>query len=89
VIELDAPGVRIDALKMADDGSADRILRIHEACGDRRRVSVTAGFPIESARRCNLLEEPDAAAEVVEVVDGRITLWIRPFELITLRLGSP
>ena len=33
-----ARGVEVDAVKLADDGAGDLVVRLHEACGDRRRV---------------------------------------------------
>ena len=35
-----ATGVDVDAVKLADDGTADLIVRLHEAVGNRTRVSV-------------------------------------------------
>jgi alpha-mannosidase len=79
------PGaVEVDAVKAADDGSGDVIVRFHEAVGDRRRVTVRAAGRIGAASRCDLLEEPERAEEVG---DGIVALVLRPFELVTLRLG--
>ena len=70
-------------MKLADDGSGDLIVRLHEACGDRVRVSVACAQRIREAWRCNLLEE-ELAGE--EVGDGIVALTLRPFEIVTLRL---
>ena len=79
----DRHGVEIDAIKLADDGSGDLVVRLHEACGDRRHVMVRADRRIVAASRCNLLEEPTSG---LEVGDGVAVLTLRPFELVTLRL---
>ena len=76
-------GVEVDAVKLADDGSGDLIVRLHEACGNRSRVSVLAADRIEAAWRCNLLEEPEAGEEVG---DGIVAITLRPFQIVTLRL---
>ena len=93
VVDVTARGVEVDAVKLADDGSGDLIVRLHEACGDRARVTVAADRRILAASRCNLLEEAGAG---FEVSDGIVATTLRPFELLTLRLtreppaaGSP
>jgi alpha-mannosidase len=78
-----AAGVEVDAVKLADDGSADVVVRIHEALGNRTRVSVATSGRIAEAWHCNLLEEPSSGEEVG---DGVVTLTLRPFQIVTLRL---
>jgi alpha-mannosidase len=78
-----ADGVGVAAVKLADDGSGDLVVRLHEACGDRVRISVATPERILAAWQCNLLEEPQSAEEVG---DGIVTLTLRPFQLVTLRL---
>ena len=78
-----ALGVGVDAVKLADDGSGDLVVRLHEACGNRTRISVATADRIVSAWRCNLLEEPQTGEEVG---DGIVALTLRPFQLVTLRL---
>ena len=78
-------GVELDAVKPADDGSGDLIVRLHEHVGDRRRITVSCpGRRIASASTCNLLEEPEQG---LEVGDGIAVLTLAPFQLVTLRLG--
>jgi alpha-mannosidase len=83
-IQVTGAGVEVDAVKPADDGSGDLIVRFHEACGDRVRASVRADRRITAASRCNLLEEP---GDGFEVSDGIVALTLRPFELVTLRIS--
>lgn len=79
-----APGVQVGAVKFADDGSGDLVVRLHEAVGDRRRISLRCRSRVERAQRCDLLEQPVSAEEVG---DGHVSLTLRPFELVTLRLS--
>lgn len=74
----------IDAIKLADDDSGDIVVRLHEAAGDRTRVSVHCDRPIASASLCDLLEDPHAG---LEVGDGICAFTMQPFELVTLRLA--
>jgi alpha-mannosidase len=83
IVALTGAGVELDAVKLADDGEGDLVVRLHEACGDRRHVTVGADRRILAATRCNLLEEPTSG---LEVGDGIVVLTLRPFELVTLRL---
>jgi alpha-mannosidase len=83
VVTVTGRGVEVDAVKVADDGSGDVIVRLHEACGDRARVTVAADGRIVAASACNLLEE---ATSHYEVSDGIVATTLRPFELLTLRL---
>jgi alpha-mannosidase len=83
VVSVAGAGVEVDAVKAADDGSGDLIVRFHEACGDRARITVAADRRIVAASRCNLLEEPDGS---FEVSDGIVAMTLRPFQLVTLRL---
>jgi alpha-mannosidase len=83
VVTIDHPGVQISAVKHADDGSGDLIVRLYEACGDRVVTTVHSPSPIGDAFRCNLLEEPHGG---IECSDGIVSLTMYPFEIVTLRL---
>jgi alpha-mannosidase len=85
VVTIDNRGVQISSVKHADDGSGDLIVRLYEACGDRAPLTVRASQPIRGAVRCNLLEEPTGG---IECSDGIVSLSLRPFELVTLRMTS-
>jgi alpha-mannosidase len=85
VVTVDHPGVLVSAVKRADDGNGDLVVRLHEALGDRTRVRVAPAERVVRATRCNLMEEPTAGEPVV---DGGVDLVLRPFELVTLRLGG-
>ncbi len=78
-----ALGIEVDAIKLADDGSGHVIVRLHEAVGDRTRMSLRARSRIGAAWRCDLMEQKQRGEEVG---DGVILLTLRPFELMTLRL---
>jgi alpha-mannosidase len=92
VVDVDHPGVEVDAVKRADrvggDDGGDLIVRLHEACGDRATFAVRLPQPVTTAQRCNALEEPlDDPTAGLELADGVLTVTLRPFEIATLRLG--
>ncbi len=85
IVSVEHPGVEVSAVKRADDGSGDLIVRLYEACGARAQVPVRTTARIVEASTCNLLEEAETA---LDVADGFVNLTLRPFELVTLRLGT-
>ena len=85
VVSVEHPGVVVSAVKLADDGSGDLIVRLAEVCGARVQVPVRTPMPVTDASACNLLEEPQRA---LDVADGFVNLALRPFEVVTLRLRT-
>ncbi|MCW7944788.1 alpha-mannosidase [Streptomyces hygroscopicus] len=78
--------VVVTAVKLADDGSGDVVVRFHESRGGRTTATLTADFELAGVTVTDLLERPlpDAPAPYRE--SSRLTLRMRPFELVTLRL---
>jgi len=85
VVSVEHPGVQVSAVKRADDGSGDLIVRLYEACGARTQVAVRTPARIADASTCNLLEEPQ---HPLDIADGFVNLTLHPFELVTLRLRA-
>ncbi|RVU27809.1 alpha-mannosidase [Streptomyces antnestii] len=86
LVGVDRDAVVVTAVKLADDGSGDVVVRFHESRGGRVRATLTAGFEVAAATATDLLERPLADAAAPERDGERITLSLRPFELVTLRL---
>ncbi|MEU6086392.1 glycoside hydrolase family 38 C-terminal domain-containing protein [Streptomyces sp. NPDC047085] len=86
LVTVDDDAVVVTAVKLADDGSGDVVVRFHEANGGRARATLTAGFEVADVTVTDLLERPDREGERVEREDGRIAVRLRPFQLMTLRL---
>ncbi|MEU9190389.1 glycoside hydrolase family 38 C-terminal domain-containing protein [Streptomyces sp. NPDC048484] len=78
--------VVVTAVKLADDDSGDVVVRFHESRGGRSRATITAGFEVAAVTVTDLLERPLADAVAPEQDGNRLTLKLRPFELVTLRL---
>jgi len=76
----------IEAVKLADDGSGDVVVRLYESLGGRADARVRAGFDVVTATVTDLLERPfpDGARRVD---DGMVDLDLRPFQIVTLRLA--
>ncbi|MFF1448219.1 alpha-mannosidase [Streptomyces sp. NPDC058274] len=86
LVAVTQDAVVVTALKLADDGSGDVIVRFHESRGGRTRATLTAGFEVAAVTVTDLLERPLADAPQPRQDGERITLPLRPFELVTLRL---
>jgi alpha-mannosidase len=85
---LDAPGLVLDTVKLAEDGDA-LVLRLYEAHGGRGRARVRLDVPFDTARRSNLLEDDlGVAGSATVAVDGRVIIIdYRPWEIVTLLVG--
>ncbi|MGA5262252.1 alpha-mannosidase [Streptomyces griseoincarnatus] len=86
LVSVDRDSVVVTAVKLADDGSGDVVVRFHEAHGARARATLTAAFPVAGVDVTDLLERPLTDTDPPTVDDGRIAVRLRPFELRTLRL---
>ncbi|MEU3843009.1 glycoside hydrolase family 38 C-terminal domain-containing protein [Streptomyces sp. NPDC028635] len=86
LVTADRDAVVITAVKLADDGSGDVVVRFHEAHGGRTRATLTAGFPLGGVTVTDLLERPLTDVPAPAVDGDRIAVRLRPFELVTLRL---
>ncbi|MFI8811988.1 alpha-mannosidase [Streptomyces sp. NPDC055082] len=86
LVSLDSDAVVATAVKLADDGSGDVVVRVHEAHGGRATARLSAGFPLASATVTDLLERP-LDGERVTVQGDVVELVLRPFQILTLRLA--
>ncbi|GAA5205163.1 alpha-mannosidase [Microbacterium kyungheense] len=86
LVAVDRPGVVVEAVKLAEDGSGDVVVRLYEALGVRARATLTAGFDAAGVRQVDLLEREVPADGVV--VDGdAVRLDLRPFQIVTVRFA--
>jgi alpha-mannosidase len=82
------PGMVIEAVKLAEDGSGDVIVRLYESLGQRSAGRITATFEMGAVEPVDLLER-DVTAPGVETDGTGATLHLRPFQLVTLRFVRP
>lgn len=76
------PDIIIETIKKAED-SNDLIIRLYESCNKRSNANITFGFDISGVALCNLMEQEIAP---VEVKERGITIPIKPFEIVTLKI---
>ncbi|KKK78330.1 hypothetical protein LCGC14_2844670, partial [marine sediment metagenome] len=59
------------------------IVRLYESMCHRGPVTLTANFELAQCHQTNLLEQNTNS---IEVDNNRITLFVRPYEIVNLRL---
>lgn len=74
------PGVVVEAVKLAERSDA-LVVRLYEAWGRRVRCSLSTPLAVSACSRVDLLERN---ASPVALVDGAVSLSLRPFEIVTL-----
>jgi alpha-mannosidase len=82
IVSVDAPAIVVEAVKLAEDGTGDVVVRLYEASGGRASGLLLPGFPAGPAVRTDLLERPlaDQPADPLQ-------LNLRAFELVTVRIA--
>ena len=83
LMQVDAPNVIIDTVKLAEDGSGDVIVRLYESKHAQTAATLTLGFPAAQAFVCDMLENPQQA---LSVNDDALALDMRAFEIKTVRV---
>ena len=73
------PGVQIAAVKHAEDGSGDVVVRLWESHGGRARGVLDPGFPAGAVVVTDLLEAVDEPLDT-------LALDLRPFQILTVRV---
>ncbi|MET9666439.1 glycoside hydrolase family 38 C-terminal domain-containing protein [Streptomyces sp. NPDC006475] len=86
LVTSDNPAVTVEAVKLADDRSGDVVVRLYESLGGRAQATLRPGFALAGAQVNDLLERP-LADEAVSCDRDTVTLTLRPFQILTLRLA--
>jgi alpha-mannosidase len=85
---VDNPALVIEAVKLAEDGSGDVVVRLYESLGQRSAGVLTANFPVKGSQATDLLERATDAPGVKTLSGhGSVGLSLRPFQLVTLRFA--
>ncbi|MGB4870710.1 MAG: alpha-mannosidase [Candidatus Promineifilaceae bacterium] len=72
----------LETVKQAEDGNGV-IVRFYECNRQRGPITLAAGFALQAAYRCTVLEENEAR---LPVTGRQVDLAVRPFEIVTVRL---
>ena len=86
LVRVDEPGVVVEAVKLAEDGGGDVVVRLYEALGTRTRARVVVDLPHRDVIETDLHERP-LSGGALESADGEVvTLSLRAFQIVTLRI---
>ena len=80
---ISAQNVIAETVKPAEDGSGDIILRLYESKGAYTPCTVWLGFDAGEAWTTDMLE---ANRKVLEMRNNSLTLELKPFEIVTVRI---
>ncbi|MFJ4028216.1 alpha-mannosidase [Paenarthrobacter sp. NPDC089989] len=86
LVSVSNPAIVVEAVKLAEDGSGDVIVRLYESLGQRSKGTVMANFESSGVVATDLLERTVEAPGVV-CTGGAAELVLRPFQLVTLRIA--
>jgi len=81
-LTVDHPGVGVSAVKLADDGSGDLVVRLWERDGGRAGCRLGWVRPLGAAWSTDLLEE---VQEPLEVSHGAVLVSLVPHQVVTVR----
>lgn len=83
-LSLSPRSVFISAVKRAEDGTGDVIVRANNNLDEPASSSLKALFPVAAAFRTNLAEEPGQPIAIDP--DGTIRFTAAPRQIVTIRL---
>jgi alpha-mannosidase len=89
LVSVSDPSVVVEAVKLAEDGSGDLVVRLYEAHGDRSTAELTTSIDWADVSATDLLERAAPGTAIRSSSPRRVELELRPFELVTLRFRAP
>jgi alpha-mannosidase len=88
LMSVDAEGVLVESVKLAEDRSGDLIVRVYESLGTGEQGSVKLDRPWKSVQEVGLIEvdNPNVPKSIVEAQPGEVVkLALHSFQVVTLR----
>jgi alpha-mannosidase len=84
LVSVDHEGAVIEAVKLADDGSGDLVVRLYEAHGTRTGARLLVDLPVATVVETDLLERP--LPGTVDHDDRQVAFTLHPFQIRTFRI---
>lgn len=85
LVAVSDPAIVLEAVKLAEDGSGDLVVRLYESLGGRASGTLTADFVVARVAFTDLLERPLDTGPGTPTGTGA-ELALRPFQIATVRL---
>lgn len=82
LLNVDKENIFVEAVKEAEDSDA-LIVRLYDAYDTTSNVTVSFGFDVAKVESATILEESE---KEIPVADNKITLTVKPFEIVTLKV---
>ncbi|HBL40447.1 MAG TPA: alpha-mannosidase [Ruminococcaceae bacterium] len=82
LVSSSAENVVVDTVKKAED-SDSTVVRMYESWNKRCNTTLTFGVPFEKAFLCDLMENE---LEELNISENSVTVPVKPFEIITIKL---
>ena len=82
IMKIDAPNIIAEAVKPAEDGSEDFVIRLYECEGAKTNTVIWFGDDVKQTILTNLLEDE---IEKISLENHMISLSFRPFEIKTVK----
>lgn len=79
--------MRIETVKLAQDGSGDVVVRLYEALGGRASTVLSTDATFTRAAVTDLHEQEVDTLQVSVTDRARMALTLRPFQILTVRLS--
>lgn len=76
------PFIQLDAVKKAEQGEAI-IVRLHEFAGGRQQLTLRSDYVLTGWSECDLMEQQ---GETYPIIDGKIELSFKAYEIKTIKL---
>ena len=88
LLVIQAANVIVEAIKLAEDGSGDVIVRLYEGTGDRAITDILVNFDYTDVVVVDLLERVLENQDLLNATEtGRLQVELRPFKIVTLRFA--
>lgn len=84
LLQVDGP-ILVEAVKLAEDGTPDVVVRLYEPFGARAEAVLRADFDFAEVVETDLTEERCAVSGAIVAGEGSVALRLRPFQVLTLR----
>ncbi|WP_136053847.1 glycoside hydrolase family 38 C-terminal domain-containing protein [Microbacterium sp. K24] len=89
LLEVSHPAVVVEAVKLAEDGSGDLVVRVYEAHGTRATATIVTAVEWDAVAATDLLERPVGDPVDRAAAPRSVVVPLHPFEIRTLRFRSP
>jgi alpha-mannosidase len=86
LVTITNPAIVVEAVKLAEDRSGDVVVRLYESLGGHAVGELSANFEVAAATFTDLLERP--ARDTEPSGSTTVSLGLRPFEIVTVRLAQ-